>query len=159
LTFVSSHPYSKIHLTSKMTYVQFVNRLHLLSFFHGFYSLTSLILNTHPCPIGTCPFSCLSSIHLFSNFSVLKPLMHLICTSLIHALPTTKPHFCEPLFSICPASTYSTVFSPWGLFLYSNLTWIFQTVWLRISSAYNFRRSLLDLRYTQIHTVKIYVDC
>jgi hypothetical protein len=99
--------------------------------------------------------------------SVLNPLLLWTCSSLIHALPTTKTHFWGPLFSICSAWTHSpvlffptccTLFFPWGLFFYSNLTWIFQTVWFLIPSAHNFRKtSLLDLRYTQIHTVKICV--
>ena len=94
---------------SKMIYIHFVNRFHLLSFFYSFYFLISLNLNTHPCPTGTCPFQCLSCIHLFSYFFVLKPLMHLICSTLIPALPTTQPHFSGPLFSICSASTHSPV--------------------------------------------------
>ena len=164
---VPTHPYSKTHLMSKMRHTQFVNRLHLLPFFHGFFFfLISLILNTHPCPTGMCPFCCLSCGHLLSNFSVLKPLMHLICSTLIHAPPTTQPYFWGPLFSTCSASTHSPVLffptcckvvSPWGLFFYSNLTWIFQTLWLLIPSAHDFRKSLLDLRYTQILIVKVCV--
>lgn len=93
-----------------MRYTQFVTRLHVLSF-HGFFFLSSLVLNTHPCSTGTCPFQYLSCTHLSSDFTGLISLTHLFCWTLIYALPITQPHFWGPVFCIGAASSHNPVLS------------------------------------------------